>query len=196
MDARWRIAPLGGLQLTGDLLIDDFDVHQIQRLLTGHGSSSLSILVPALLSPAWSLELTAKHMGVLTYTHFQLADGIATRGRLLGDELGPDAKAFAAELTWRPYPAIRVAAEGRAAIYSSATYASHYADSARTVFVFGKTSSQPDELRDRLRATAEFQSDDGLALVIRGGAERVRNLGFQGDRRNEYLLDVALRLRM
>lgn len=196
VDARWRIARLGGLQLAGELLIDDFDVHQIRRLLTGFGSSNLSVVLPELGSPAWALELSAKHMGVLTYTHNQLANGIATRGRLLGDELGPDAKAFAAELTWRPYAPIRVALEGRAAIYSSATYGSQYADSAHTVFDFNKTSSQPDELRDRIRATAEFQSDDGLALVFRGGGERVRNLNFGGDRRNEYLLDVALRLRM
>jgi hypothetical protein len=196
VDARWRIARLGGLQLVGEVLIDDFDVHQIQRLLTGYGSSNLSIVLPQLGSPAWALELTARHMGILTYTHGQLTNGVATRGRLLGDELGPNAKAFGVELTWRPFPAVRVATEGRAAIYSSADYASEYADSAQTDYVVRKVAARPDELRDRFRATVEFQSDEGLALVVRGGGERVRNLNFQGDRRNEYLLDVALRLRM
>jgi hypothetical protein len=178
------------------VLIDDFDVHQIQRLLTGYGSSNVSVVLPRLGSPAWALELTARHMGIITYTHTQLSNGITTRGRLLGDELGPNAKAFGAELTWRPFPGLRIAAEGRAAIYSSADYESHYADSAQVVYVVTTVARRPDELRDRFRATVEIQSDEGLALVVRGGGERVRNLNFQGDRRNEYLLDVALRLRM
>jgi hypothetical protein len=196
VDGRWRIERMGGLVLSGELLIDDFDVHRLPQLLTGYGSSTFSALVPSLGSQVWALEFTAKHMGIITSTHNQLSNGITTRGRLLGDELGPNAKAFGAELRWTPYPAVRLAAEGRAAIYTDADYASSYTDSAKTRFVLFKTAFRGDELRDRIRLSATIQSDEGLALVVRGGGERVRNLDFQGDRRNEYLLDVALRLRM
>ena len=196
IDGRWRIARLNGLTLAGEMLVDDVDVHQITRMLTGYGSSWISMTLPSLGSPDWSLELTAKHMGILTYTHTQLTNGITTRGRLLGDELGPNAKALGAALRWRPSPAVTIEAEGRAAIYSDADYNAFYTDSAQSNYVVGKTADRGGELRDRVRASVVFQSDEGLALVVRGGGERVRNLDFQGMRRNEYLLDVALRLRM
>jgi hypothetical protein len=110
VDGRWRIERMGGLVLSGELLIDDFDVHRLPQLLTGYGSSTFSALVPSLGSQVWALEFTAKHMGIITSTHNQLSNGITTRGRLLGDELGPNAKAFGAELRWTPYPAVRLAA--------------------------------------------------------------------------------------
>jgi hypothetical protein len=54
---------------------------------------------------------------------------------------------------------------------------------------------RPSELRDRMGGSLEIQSDEGLALVIRGGAERIRNADFSGGRRRSYVVDVALRLR-
>lgn len=197
VDGRWRMSRLAGITVAGELLIDDFDVHQVQRMLTGYGSSQVAVTVPHLFDPAWSLKLSAKHMGIITYTHNQLANGITTRGRLLGDELGPNAKAFGAQVLWRPASGVRMSVEGRSAIYSDADYRGVYTDSAHTIMEVQKTSSQPDELRDRLLAAFEFQSDEGLSFVVRGGGERIRNLGFMtGPSRNEYLFDVALRLRM
>lgn len=197
VDGRWRMSRLAGITLAGELLIDDFDVHQVQRMLTGYGSSQVAITVPQLFDPAWSLRFSAKHMGITTYAHSQLTNGITSRGRLLGDELGPNAKAFGAQLRWMPASGVRISVEERTAIYSDATYQSFYTDSAQTNFMVQKTSSNPDELRDRLLAAFEFQSDEGLSFVVRGGGERIRNLRFTpGPTRNEYLFDVALRLRM
>jgi hypothetical protein len=194
VDGRWRVSQLGGLLLTGELLIDDFDVHRIPYLLTGYGSSTLGITLPRLGSPAWSMKLSAKHMGILTYTHSGLSNGITTRERLLGDELGPDAKAFGAELRWQPHATVRATLEGRSAQYSQATYQSFYADSALTRYVVNKVSSGPNELRDRVRATLALQESDRLAVVLRGGGERIRNAFFGPARRNRYAVDVALHL--
>jgi hypothetical protein len=194
VDGRWRVPHLGGLLLTGELLIDDFDVHRIPYLLTGYGSSTLGITLPTLGSPEWSMRLSAKHMGILTYTHGSLTDGITTRGRLLGDELGPDAKAFGAELRWQPDGSVRTTLEGRSALYSQATYQAFYADADSVRYVVNKVSSGPNELRDRVRATLELQGNDGLALVLRAGGERIRNSFFTGAREKHYALDVALRL--
>ena len=195
VDGRVRIAPLGGLLVTGEVLIDDFDVHRIPDLFGGYGSSMIGLTFPVLIRPDWSLKLSAKHMGILTYTHAALGSGITTQGRLLGEPLGPDAKEFGAEVRWMPVPSLRLGVGGWSAQMSDADYTSFYADSAHTRYVVQKTASRPNELRDRLLGSLEVQSDAGLALVIRGGAERIRNADFVGDRRKSYVVDVALRLR-
>jgi hypothetical protein len=194
VDGRWRVPHLGGVLLTGELLIDDFDVHRIPYLLTGYGSSMLGIVVPAIGSPDWSVKLSAKHMGIITYTHFVLTNGITTRGRLLGDELGPDAKAFGAEVRWQPDPSLRVAMEGRAALYSQALYGSTYTDVDSVHFVVYKISSGPNELRDRVRGTVELQRSRDVTFVLRAGAERTRNPFFAGTGGVHYALDVSARL--
>jgi hypothetical protein len=196
VDGRLRIDRLGGLLLTGEVLIDDFDVHRIPNLFTGYGSSTLGILIPQLGTPDWSLRLSAKHMGILTYTHAVLTNGITTHGRLLGDELGPDSKAFGAEVRWMPAPSFRLTVAATSAQYSNAEYASYYADSAHTRYVVQKTSSTASELRDRLIGTLTVQSEEGLALVVRAGGERIRNDTFTTDRRKSYVAEIALRLRM
>jgi hypothetical protein len=194
IDSRLRIDPLGGILLTGEVLIDDFDVHRIPKLFTGYGSSNVAITIPRIGGPFVSAKLSAKHMGILTYTHGQLSNGITTRGRLLGDELGPDAKAFSAELRWDPGPAARFTIEGRSAIYSNATYTAFYSDSAQTRFVVQKVSHTADELRDRLLGTMILQTEDGIALTVRAGGERTRNYAFSGGRRTDYMAEIALRL--
>ena len=195
IDGRVRIAPLGGMLLTGEVLIDDFDVHRIPDLFGGYGSSMIGLTFPVIMSPDWSLKLSAKHMGILTYTHSALASGITTGGRLLGEPLGPDAKEFGAEVRWMPAPALRLRVGAWSAQHSDADYTAFYSDSARTRYVVRKAASRPSELRDRMLASLEVQSDEGVALVIRGGAERIRNANFLGDRRKSYVVDIALRLR-
>ena len=193
VDGRVRIDPLGGVLLTGELLIDDFDVHRIPKLLTGYGSQTLALIVPQLGSPALSLKLSAKHMGIITYTHADLKNGITTRGRLLGDELGPDARAYSAKLRLAPFAELGFELEGSAAIYSDATYTAFYSDAAGTRYVVQKLSHGTDELRDRLVGTVVYQSVDGVALTMRAGAERSRNVFFTGGRRRDYVAEIALR---
>jgi hypothetical protein len=85
--------------------------------------------------------------------------------------------------------------EGWSAQYSNNEYASFYTDSAHTQLERVKVASNPNEQRDRFLATLIVQGDDGLAFVLRGGGERIRNADFLGDRRRSYVVDVALRLR-
>jgi hypothetical protein len=193
VDGRWRVPRLGGATLAGELLIDDFDVHRIPSLFAGYGSSTIALTVPKLGTPDWSMRLSAKHMGILTYTHSALSNGITTRGRLLGDELGPDAKAFAAELRWQPTHAIRATLDGRSALYSQATYAHYYVDADSVRFVVNKVSSGPNELRDRLRGSLELRGSGGFVLVLRAGGERTRNALFAGTAGVHYALEAAMR---
>jgi hypothetical protein len=193
VDGRWRLPHLGGALLAGELLIDDFDVHRIPYLLTGYGSSTIALTVPTLGTPAWSMRLSAKHMGILTYTHDRLTNGITTRGRLLGDELGPDAKAFGAELRWEPSHSIRATVDGRSALYSEATYGARYTDADSVHYVVNKLTKGPNELRDRLRGSLELRQGDGFVYLLRVGAERTRNAFFPGTQGVHYAVEAALR---
>jgi hypothetical protein len=166
----------------------------MEQIFTGNGSQAFGLAVPRFLSPLVSLKLTATHMGIGTYTHGQLTNGITTRGRLLGNELGPDAKAFGATLTWQPISAFQLGFDGRSAIYSNATYESSYADAAQTDFVVRKVARTPDELRDRLGMFIVAQSDEGPAVTFRFVTERSRNYQFQGFRRTDSAAELAFHL--
>lgn len=192
VDARLRLGGLRGVVITGEMLIDDFDVRRIPQLLSGYGSQAIGITVPRLFSPLLSLKVTAKHMGILTYTHTALTNGITTRRRLLGDELGPDAKAFGARLTWQPTAEVRLSLEGRSAIHSNAQYATFYADSTSSKFVVQKTGRTADELRDRLGTHLLVQSEAGPSVSLRFMTERSRNFEFQGFRRTDSAGELGI----
>ena len=194
VDGRLRLGGLNGVVLTGEVLIDDFDVHRIPQLLTGYGSQAVGITLPRLFSPLLSLKLMAKHMGILTYTHPVLANGITTRGQLLGDELGPDAKAFGARLTWQPSAEVRFSLEGRSAIHSNAQYASYYADQEQTDYVVQKMSRSPDELRDRIGTHLLVQLESGPIFSLRVVTQRTRNFEFQGFRRTDSAGELSVRV--
>lgn len=194
VDGRLRLGGSSGVVLTAEVLIDDFDVHRIPKLFTGYGSQALGITLPRLFSPLLSLKLTAKHMGILTYTHGVLTNGITTRGQLLGDELGPDAKAFGARLTWQPSAEVRFSLDGRSAIHSNAQYVAFYADPEMTNYVVQKTSRTPDELRDRIGAHLLVQLESGPAFALRLVTQRTRNFEFQGFRRTDSAGELSVRV--
>lgn len=194
LDGRLRIGGLRGVVLTGEVLIDDFDVHRIPKLFTGSGSQTLGIIVPRFVSPLLSLRVSAKHMGIQTYAHSELTNGITTRGRLLGDELGPDAKAFGGQLTWQPTSEFQLAIVGRSAIYSNADYQAFYTDADSTRYVVQKVSRAADEQRDRLGAYMLMQSAAGPALSARFVTERSRNYRFEGGRHTDSAAEIALHL--
>lgn len=195
IDARVRFDRLYGITVTGEMLLDDFDIHRVSHFFTSEGSSNISIIVPSLLTPQWSLRLAAKHMGPLTYAHADLTGGITTRGRLLGDELGPDAKEFGGEVRWMPAPSIRLMIEGWSTQYSNNEYVSFYTDAAQTRLERLKIASRPNEQRERFLGTLTMQADNGVAFVLRGGTERIRNADFAGGRQQPYVIEASLRLR-
>jgi hypothetical protein len=193
-DVRLRLDRLGGLTLSGEWLIDDFDVHRVMSLLTSAGSHSFAVVIPRLLSPSVSMRLSAKHMGLATYSHGTLLNGLTTRGRLLGDELGPNAKAFGGELRWLSSPSLMVALEGRSAIYSDARYFNCPTGlPGCTEYVLFTISREPDELRDQVVGTLTLSPSSALNLFVRAGSERVRNQVGMGGTRHGYVADVAVR---
>lgn len=183
IDGRMRFASLGGLTVATELLIDDFDVHRIRTLFTWDGAQSLRIVMPRFGRSAFAGELSAKHTGIRTYTHGALSDGITTRGRLLGDELGPDAKSFGAMLRWRPEGPTEVSVEGRSATYSRADYVTVEQGS---YFVIRRTGDASNEQRDAVTVVAMRDLGRRLRLTARVAAERIRNADFAGGSRRDY----------
>jgi len=190
VDGRLRLAGLGGLTLATQLLIDDFDVDRIPTLFGWDGAQTFSAELPSVGGSAFSLRVAAAHTGVRTYTHGPLSNGITTHGLLLGDELGPDAKAFGAMLAWHGVQGARVTLDGRAELYSRSDYV--ILDEP-TRFDLHRVGTVTNELRDRLVASVEWPYEGGLTLLARAGAERIRNADFGAGRRHSYRLDFVLR---
>lgn len=191
VDGRVRIERLGGMVVAGELLIDDFDVRRIGTLFTWDGAQSLLVVLPAVAGPAVTVRLSAKHTGVRTYTHGALSNGITTRGRLLGDELGPDAKAFGADVRWTPTASLQLALGGRSAIYSQAMYLS---EQQGDYFVIRRVGDASNELRDRAIASVRMFLAPDFTATARLAGERVRNADFAGGTRRDYAIELALRL--
>jgi hypothetical protein len=191
VNARVRVARLSGLTLTTELLIDDFDVHRIPTLFGWDGSQTFAALLPSLGGSAFSLGVNAAHTGIRTYTHGPLSNGITTRGILIGDELGPDAKAFGARLGWHGRNGGRVELAWRSELYSRSDY--HVVD-VDTRFTPHRIGSVVNELRDRLVASAEWPRARGITLLARAGAERIRNADFGTGTLHSYRIDIGARL--
>ena len=190
VDARVRLAGLAGLIVSTELVIDDFDVHRIRTLFTWDGAQSIRLTVPAIADGPFSLSLSARHTGVRTYTHGALANGLTTRGRLLGDELGPDAKAFGIESGWDAASGVRASLGLRSAIHSRATYVT---DEQGTYFVIRRVGDASNELRDRIVGAVVAPWRDRLDVTVRVAGERIRNADFGGGTRRSYAAEVALR---
>ncbi|MDB4880733.1 MAG: Capsule assembly protein Wzi [Gemmatimonadetes bacterium] len=195
IDGRLRLPLLGGVTLAGEWLVDDFDVHKLPKLFGYLSSHSLAVIVPRVAFPAVSLALSAKHLGVLTSTHATLTNGSTTRGRLLGDELGPDSKAFAGMVQWTPSAATQVSVELGHAVHSNALYGATYTDSARTRYEYTTRARFPDETRDRVLGTARLSPLPRTSVIARVAGERVRNANFRGGRRRDYLVEIGVYLR-
>lgn len=191
VNGRLRVARLAGLALSTELLIDDFDVHRIPTLFGWDGSQTFSALLPSVGGSAFSVGVNAAHTGVRTYTHGPLSNGITTRGLLLGDELGPDAKAFGGSVVWHGQRGSRVALNGRTELYSRSDYT--ILDVASR-FDLHRLGSVTNELRDRLVASVEWPETRGLTLLARAGAERIRNADFGLGTRHSYRIDLTVRL--
>jgi hypothetical protein len=190
VDGRFRLARVGGLIVSAELVIDDFDVHRIPTLFTWDGAQSVRLTLPVVGRAPVSLSVTARHTGVRTYTHGALSSGLTSRGRLLGDELGPDAKAFGADVTWERRSGVRASLGVRSAIYSRAEYVTVDQGS---YFRIRRVGDAENELRDRLVAGVVAPWRERVELTARVAGERIRNADFAGGTRRDYAAEVALR---
>jgi hypothetical protein len=80
-------------------------------------------------------------------------------------------------------------------VRSNALYGAGYTDSARTQFEYVTMGRLPDETHDRVLATLRLSPGMRTSVIARAGAELVRNAGFQGGRRRDYLIDAGVHFR-
>jgi hypothetical protein len=190
VDGRFRLPRLGGLVVSGELVIDDFDVHRIPTLFTWDGAQSVRVTLPVVGNTPVSVSLTARHTGVRTYIHGALSNGLTSRGRLLGDELGPDAKAFGAESAWEGVSGLRIALGVRSTIYSRANYVTI---DEGNYFSIRRVGDASNEQRDRIVASVAAPLRPRVEMTARLAGERIRNADFGGGTRRDYAAEVALR---
>lgn len=193
VDARWRIQRLGGATVAGEWVLDDFDIGRLASVFNYAASQTLGVIVPRVGSPGLAVRLRVTHIGPLSYNHASLTQGMTTRNRLLGDELGPDSKGYFAGLDWSRDPGLCVSIDGMVGIQSNATYAVGY-DAAGSLIV-RRASAAPDELREQAIVTLVRAPSPAAALTVRAGATRIRNVMFVGGRRHDWVLDVGMRWR-
>lgn len=195
VDARLRLRHAGGMIVAGEWLVDDFDASALYRLVTTYGSQSITATLPALGTPALSLTLQAKHKGIYTSTHGTLRNGMTTRGRLLGDELGSDAKSFGGVLRWIPSRVAEVTLEARHTSYGNAIYQTGYSDPARTQFEIQKVSHLPDEMRDYAVASYLLHLGTRSSVTARAAGELIRNPVVPEVGRRRYIVEFLLTTR-
>lgn len=137
----------------------------------------------------------ARHAGPLVHTHHQFTSGLTIDGRVIGDPLGPNAWSIAGGAAWRARR-WKAAAAATWEHYSADEWRLASGTGRRRADEWSRTADNPDETRARI--TFDWRGDPGpggLETSFRLGYEHVRNFGFAGQDRENFLarLTVAWR---
>ena len=92
-----------------------------------------------------------------------------------------------------PSAGVRLSAEGRSSVYSTAGYSAGYDANGR--WVVNKVWSGTDELRELAIGSLAIDPTPRAGVTLRAGVERTRNIMGLGGRRHSYVADVGLRWR-
>ncbi len=178
-DGRLRLPMLANATLFGEVALEDFDFHRLGSIFTQDAAYSAGVSVPAIFSPSFSGRVRYHTTGLRFYEHHLIVDGIAAHRFILGDDLGHDARAFDASLTWRTAPGLLLTISADHEIRSNDEYLGSYINPNLTGLVFQKVSDRPEEVRTRGLLALRYTPPTGHATVeLGGGAERTSNFGF------------------
>ncbi|MFH1874564.1 MAG: capsule assembly Wzi family protein [Pseudomonadota bacterium] len=190
----FRIQPLRGLQLYGDISIDD-KWKSIKKTLK-HGCSYLwGVYLPAL-NYSGSADLRVEYVKTspLQYHHGLYSDGFTLNRKLLGTDAGPDADAVYAKFRHTLSDKLWYGLEFGWDYRRSDTYTELVNPNGTAGDVI-KVASGPTEQRFRFLADLNWQVKKHLNLHFTTGYERAQNLNFvQNVGRNNYLLALAISL--
>jgi hypothetical protein len=192
---RLRFPELSGLDLYYELQIDDFDARRLRSSFVEDAAHLLGARLPITTQHgqlAWRAELHRTSLRL--YEHTQFKSGVTYRERLIGDPLGPNAKAAYLSAAWRPSPlnAVEVALADESRDPSQYTVTS--SDPRDRTFRFVRLSDEPRYRRRRATASIERAvggRGDAGALRFTLGYNRAWRTGGSG--RNEWLGQLALR---
>ncbi|HYD54003.1 MAG TPA: capsule assembly Wzi family protein [Gemmatimonadaceae bacterium] len=195
-DVRLRLPRAAGAELYGEILLNDLDFNRIESSVTEDASHVAGLWLPRLdRRGRLDARLELRHTGIRQYRHHQYTSGQVLRGQLLGDPLGPDARAGYLALGWAAAVWQRVelqlaAEERRADEYVDVT------GGARTID-FERSLERPRERRLRAVAQWDAGTDDGARrLLVQLGTERTTHWSNEPDaRRTGWLARVGVELR-
>ena len=197
-DIRLRFPEANGLELYGEMLLDDFDLRRVKSSLWQDDGIIAGLSVPRLASDGtFRLDAELHHTGLRYYQHDLFDSGVTYDQRMLGDALGPRANAGYLTIRWATTTvhelAINVAIERR----SNDQYVLVSDDAQSTNFRFEKTEDRPEETRKRLTlAWSNGSTIVGLRGVLEAGWEHVSQFDFTtGVSRSNALARLTLEYR-
>jgi hypothetical protein len=103
LDARLRIPEWRGTTLYWETAVDDFDLRRVGSMLREDSGHLLGVSVARLRADGTlSLDVRGHDTSLRLYRHYQFTSGLTYRDQVIGDPLGPNARALYGTLTWRP----------------------------------------------------------------------------------------------
>jgi hypothetical protein len=188
---RLRFPELSGLDVYYELQIDDFDGRRLRSSLVEDAAHLIGARLPLLVGNdqlTWRAEW--HHTSLRLYEHAQFKSGVTYRGRIIGDPLGPNARAGYLSGTWRTtsHRSVEVSLADEARDPSQYLTTS---DNARDQgFRFVRLTDDPD-LRRR-RAVLSWDGPLGArAIRVSAGYNRSWRAGLST--RDEWLGQIAIR---
>lgn len=184
LDARLRLPELRGTTLYWEAAIDDFDLRRLGSVLAEDTGHLIGVSIAQLRADgSLSLDVRGHDTSLRLYRHYQFTSGLTYRDQVIGDPLGPNARGVYGTLAWRPQLplafALEVAAEERDPSLWTAT--SEGPEQRNWRFI--RVSRGIIERRQRaLLGVRTLPLGPGVAALARGGAEVVRNEGFEATR--------------
>ena len=194
IDYLLRIVPLRGLQLYGNIVIDD-KWKSVKKTLKQGMSYLWGAYIPAL-NPSGSMDLRAEYVmtSPLQYRHSLYADGFTLNRRLIGSDAGPDADALHLRFRHTLAPGFWYGLTFGWDYRRSDTY-TELRNPDGTAGPVVKVASGPTEERYRGLVDFDCKFKRNLTLHLTAGYERVRNLFFTaGNDRNNYLAAISLKV--
>jgi hypothetical protein len=149
IEFRYRM-PWRPIELHGELLIDDWDERRLASTLWEDAGYVVGMTAPVVYSDGrLTLAAEAHHTGLRMYRHGDFTSGVATRGRLIGNPLGPNANAGYLRLSLDRGFGTTWEVDGAYEFRSGRRYITSGGIGEETL-VFHLTGRQPAEYRRRL----------------------------------------------
>ncbi|HET9455027.1 MAG TPA: capsule assembly Wzi family protein [Gemmatimonadaceae bacterium] len=194
LDARVRFPEARGLELYWEGVVDDFDIRRIGSSLTEDAAHVVGMTLARLAGDTkLRADLEARHTGLRFYQHEQFSSGLTVDRFILGDPLGPRARALAARITHDPGARSPLMLTWAIEQRSNDQYVVSAEEQTAAGWRFVKVEDRPEEIRQRALLTWMPLLD---GRMLRGrldlGWEHVRQPGFTAGTSDHGLLRIGL----
>lgn len=194
VDMRLRLPWGRGMELFGEMALDDFDHRRLRSSFLDNGGFTGGVFLPSLdRDGRMSLAAAVQRTGPSLYRHNRYRTGLTLDGRPTGSTLGPDGTGGYLRFMWFPrIPAI-ITVEGAWERYRG----DRYRVFGEPDFRYERVETLPVERRIRGTTTVQWVAPgSNFDLRARVGTEQVRNQEFtEGEDRTGVLLELGIVMR-